>query len=272
MSSRWDLVIMYACIPCAGRCHCRASTGSWVPVFSVRKLGQFLRALSGLLQCVADYRLPTTVICLLTLVVLTSGYQLSSVFWLWAGLGRLWRIDVATTRRPKNIAGSCAWELSRLVEHHPSVFGGWATLCPVTLSALTLLLRAPRSTRHADTRATHRGAFRLMTVAHLQEMFNRLHQLQSWFADYSRWDVYNPFWKTHSPYAQQDEQLGQKHSNHFSSRAIQELVTFFSVLWEQLYERLRLSHFEETFWLVSPKEEFRTISSEFRELHSKTLA
>ena len=53
MSSRWDLVVMYACIPCAGRCHCRASTGSWVPVFSVRKLGQFLRALSGLLQCVA---------------------------------------------------------------------------------------------------------------------------------------------------------------------------------------------------------------------------
>ena len=170
----------------------------------------------------------------LTLVVLTSDYQLTSVFWLWADLGRLWRIDVATTRRPKNIAGSCAWELSRLVEHHPSVFGGWATLCPVTLSALTLLLRAPRSTRHADTCATHRGAFRLMTVAHLQEMFNRLHQLQSWFADYSRWDVYNPFWKTHSPYAQQDEQLGQKHSEHFSSRAIQDFVTFFSVLWEQL--------------------------------------
>ena len=169
---------------------------------------------------------------------------LTSVFWLWADLGRLWRIDVATTRRLEIIASSCAWELSHLVEHYPSVFGGWATLGPATLSALTRrwaashscrrLQRAPRSTRHAGIHATHRGAFRLMTVAHLQEMFNRLHQLQSWFADYSRWDVYNPFWKTHSPYAQQDEQLGQKHSEHFSSRAIQDFVTFFSVLWEQL--------------------------------------
>ena len=187
---------------------------------------------------------------------------LSSVYWLWS----------SSTRRPKNIAGSCAWELSRLVEHHPSVFGGWATLGPVTLSALTLLLRAPRSTRHADTCATHRGAFRLMTVAHLQEMFNRLHQLQSWFADYSRWDVYNPFWKTHSPYAQQDEQLGQKHSNHFSSRAIQDFVTYFSVLWEQPLWTVEIISFWRDILLVISKEEFRSISSEFRELHSETLA
>lgn len=236
MSSRWDLVVMYACIPCAGRCHCRASTGSWVPVFSVRKLGQFLRALSGLLQCVA-------------------------VYWLWSS----WLLTTSCLQSSDS-------ELSRLVEHHPSVFGGWATLCPVTLSALTLLLRAPRSTRHADTRATHRGAFRLMTVAHLQEMFNRLHQLQSWFADYSRWDVYNPFWKTHSPYAQQDEQLGQKHSNHFSSRAIQDFVTFFSVLWEQPLWTVEIISFWRDILLVISKEEFRSISSEFRELHSETLA
>ena len=43
-------------------------------------LGSFLGLLSGLLQCVADLRLLTTVICQRTLVVLTSDYQLSSVF------------------------------------------------------------------------------------------------------------------------------------------------------------------------------------------------
>ena len=224
MSSRWDLVIMYACIPCAGRCHCRASTGSWVPVFSVRKLGQFLRALSGLLQCVAVYWL-------------WSSWLLTTS-WLQSSDSELTLVDCeGSTSRPRDdrrtsralvLESWAAWSSTTRAS-----LGGWATLGPVTLSALTLLLRAPRSTRHADIRATHRGAFRLMTVAHLQEMFNRLHQLQSWFADYSRWDVYNPFWKTHSPYAQQDEQLGQKHSEHFSSRAIQDFVTFFSVLWEQ---------------------------------------